>query len=98
MHVVTKLVRPLLPMPNTEYATVILRQMSELVKGVLETQISQLDLVYDLFACLRIYRNVFKVSLIGNFSVVIVYSSAKSLLVPCDNYELSLEPLKDLYV
>lgn len=74
MHVVLKRVRSIRQVLVTKNPDLILSQPTELVIGVLELQISQLDFIDDIFSHLGIDRYVNELCLLGDFGLVEISS------------------------
>ena len=84
-------------MPIHKNGPVILSQLTELVVGVLQSQVSQLHLVDNLFAYLWIHGLVDKLLLLGNFLVKSKLSCSKPHLVHAYDDKLSPHPLDYLF-
>jgi len=80
-----------------EHCPIIFCQFTELVVGVLKSQISQLNLVDHLFSQLRIHRHVDELRLFGHFLFKVKLSSSETHLVHAYNDEFSSQPDIDLF-
>ena len=90
LHVdlVGKFIRPYQLVLITVNPSVILRQCTKLVQGILQAKIGQLNLVNVFFTDLRVYRYVFEAGFFGYFAVGVL-TRAESLHILVDDDKFS---------